>query len=48
MRQVIAVLFWVFGCVIAQGFWSTTFAVLVPFWAWYLSAEYVFMFLPVP
>ncbi|MNS98706.1 hypothetical protein D3C71_276990 [compost metagenome] len=30
---------WVFGAVIAKGFWSTFFAFFVPFWAWYLSAE---------
>lgn len=30
---------WVFGVVIAKGFWSTLFAFFIPFWAWYLSAE---------
>lgn len=30
---------WVCGIVIAKGFWSTLFAVWIPFWAWYLVAE---------
>jgi len=30
---------WISGIVIANGFWSTLFAVLVPFWSWYLVAE---------
>ncbi len=30
---------WVSGAVLAQGFWSTFFAVILPFWAWYLVAE---------
>lgn len=35
----LAVLTWVMGVVIAQGFWSTLFAVLVPFWSYYLVCE---------
>ena len=27
------------GIVIAQGFTSTFFAVIIPFWAWYLCVE---------
>ena len=27
---------WVAGIVIASGFWSTFFAVLIPIWGWYL------------
>ena len=30
---------YVAGIVIAQGFTSTFFAVVFPFWAWYLVAE---------
>ena len=30
---------WVAGWVLATGFWSTLFAVLVPPWGWYLLAE---------
>jgi hypothetical protein len=32
---------WIGGIVIAKGFWSTFFAVIFPFWAWYLVAERV-------
>lgn len=32
---------WVFGVVIAKGFWSTLFAFCIPFWAWYLSIEWI-------
>ena len=32
---------WIAGIVIAQGFWSTFFAVIIPFWGWYLLAERV-------
>jgi hypothetical protein len=30
---------WISGVVIAKGFWSTLFAVFIPFWAWYLVVE---------
>lgn len=30
---------WMIGIVIAKGFWSTFFAVIFPFWAYYLVAE---------
>lgn len=30
---------WISGVVIAKGFWSTLFAVFVPFWAYYLVIE---------
>ncbi len=30
---------WVVGVVLAKGFWSTFFAVLIFPWAWYLTAE---------
>jgi hypothetical protein len=30
---------WICGIVIAKGFWSTFFAVVVPFWGYYLLAE---------
>lgn len=35
----LALTVWVMGTVIAQGFWSTLAAVLVPFWAYYLVCE---------
>lgn len=37
--RVLLIAAWVSGVVIAQGFWSTFFAVIIPFWAWYLVAE---------
>ena len=39
--NIIALAIWVSGIVIAQGFLSTFFAVIFPFWAWYLVAERV-------
>lgn len=32
---------WVFGIVIAKGFWSTFFAVIIPLWSWYLAIEHL-------
>jgi hypothetical protein len=32
---------WVVGIVLAQGFWSTFFAIFVPLWAWYLTVEHL-------
>lgn len=32
-------IFWFAGIVIAKGFWSTFFAIIVPFWAYYLTIE---------
>ena len=30
---------WVMGVAMAKGFWSTLFALIIPFWGWYLLAE---------
>ena len=30
---------WIAGVVIAKGFWSTLFAFIIPFWAYYLVIE---------
>ena len=30
---------WLAGIVIAQGFWSTFFAIIFPFWSYYLVVE---------
>ena len=30
---------WLTGIVIAKGFWSTLFAIAIPFYAWYLVIE---------
>jgi hypothetical protein len=34
-------LMWIAGIVIAKGFWSTFFAIVMPFWAYYLVVEQV-------
>jgi len=34
---------WVAGIVIAQGFWSTLLALVLPLWAWYLLAEKILL-----
>lgn len=31
---------WITGIVLAKGFWSTFFAVIIPLWSWYLVAEH--------
>jgi hypothetical protein len=36
---VAAVLAWLAGTVLARGFWSTTAAVFIPPYAWYLTVE---------
>jgi hypothetical protein len=35
----LAAIIWITGVVIAKGFWSTFFAIVVPAWSWYLVAE---------
>ena len=35
----VVILTWLMGTAIAQGFWQTTFAVLLPPYAWYLLVE---------
>lgn len=49
IREVFMVIFrmfivfvWISGIVIAAGFWSTFFAIFVPFWGWYLVIERIF------
>jgi len=42
MKSLIGALFfflWLGGIVIAKGFWSTFFAVIIPLWGYYLVAE---------
>lgn len=41
LGSVVAAIIWISGVVIAKGFWSTFFAIIVPFWSWYLVAERV-------
>jgi hypothetical protein len=37
--QLILFVAWIAGIVIAKGFWSTFFAVVIPFWGYYLVIE---------
>jgi hypothetical protein len=37
--QLILLILWLAGIVIAKGFWSVFFAVVFPFWGYYLVAE---------
>jgi hypothetical protein len=39
MYRLIATLIWVVGIIFAKGFWSTFFAIFIPFWAWYIAVE---------
>ena len=42
MKSLVGALFfvlWIVGVVLAKGFWSTFFAVVFPFWGYYLVAE---------
>ena len=32
---------WILGIVIAKGFWSTFFAVIIPFYSYYLVVEHI-------
>lgn len=42
--SLITVPMWIVGWVLAQGFWSTFFAVFFPPWGIYLSAEKLLMY----
>jgi hypothetical protein len=42
MKSLVGAVFvalWFVGIVLAKGFWSTFFAVVFPFWGYYLVAE---------
>ncbi len=39
---------WLAGLVLAKGFWSTFFACVFPFYAWYLVVETAMVMLGVP
>lgn len=32
---------WLFGVVVAKGFWATLFSIIIPFVAWYLAMAWV-------
>lgn len=37
--KLVLLIAWIAGVVLAKGFWSTFFAVIIPFWAYYLVIE---------
>jgi hypothetical protein len=42
MKQLVSLILlilWIGGIVLAKGFWSTFFAVIIPFWGYYLVVE---------
>jgi hypothetical protein len=39
--ELIGILGWLVGIVLAKGFWSTLFAVLIPLWGIYLTIEHL-------
>lgn len=41
LSWLILIICWVVGIVLAKGFWSTLFSIILPPWGWYLIAEYV-------
>lgn len=41
MTQALLIVLWLAGVVLAQGFASTFWAVVIPFYAWYLVIERV-------
>ena len=39
--QLITIIGWIIGIVLAKGFWSTLFAITIPFWSFYLVIEHL-------
>lgn len=37
--SLILLIFWLAGIILANGFWSTFFAIIFPLWAYYLVVE---------
>ena len=43
MTQIVSLILtiiWIIGVVIAKGFWSTFFALIFPFYSWYIVIEH--------
>lgn len=40
MAHLVLIVLWISGIYLANGFWSTFFAVMIPFWAYYLSVTH--------
>jgi hypothetical protein len=41
MKELLTLIFWIAGIVLAKGFWSTFFAVIIPFYSWYIVIEHM-------
>lgn len=39
VKELVLIVGWIMGIILAKGFWSALFAVIIPFWAWYLLIE---------
>lgn len=44
ISQLLALIVWIAGIVLAHGFWSTFIAIFIPIWAWYLVIERAMQF----
>jgi uncharacterized membrane protein len=44
--EIFLLLLWIAGIILANGFWSTFFAVVFPVWGYYLVVErFIFLYL---
>jgi hypothetical protein len=41
MKELLTLIFWIAVIVLAKGFWSTFFAVIIPFYSWYIVIEHI-------
>jgi hypothetical protein len=41
IAAIVMIPLWVFGIILAHGFWSTLFAIFVPLWSWCLAIEHL-------
>jgi len=39
LTELVFIIWWIAGIVLAKGFWSTLFAVVIPPWSFYLVVE---------
>jgi hypothetical protein len=39
LTELVIIIWWITGIVLAKGFWSTLFAAAIPFWSFYLVVE---------
>lgn len=39
--ELVLIIFWIVGIILAKGFWSTLAAAIIFPWAWYLSVEHI-------